>query len=120
MLPRTPIWHSGIRYYSEGMIGALAGVLATRPGNLRATDPLFFQEVLEAWNFMDPNVIEGGVAYRQENADKLREQFEFFTDHIEDPEKRRRLRILFESFLVGEGEEAETEPQNNAGLPPKT
>jgi len=49
LLPRTPIWCSGIRYYTEGMIGGLVDVLATRPGGLRVSDPLVYYEVLSVW-----------------------------------------------------------------------
>jgi DNA-binding transcriptional MerR regulator len=49
LIPRTPIWWSGIRYYTEGMIEGLADVLATREGGLRVSDPLVFYEVLSKW-----------------------------------------------------------------------
>lgn len=49
LVPRTPIWVSGIRYYTEGMIEGLAAVLESRPGGLRVSDPLVYYEVLAAW-----------------------------------------------------------------------
>lgn len=49
LIPRTPIWWTGIRYYTEGMIRGLIDVLSTRQAGLRVTDPMVYYEVLAAW-----------------------------------------------------------------------